>query len=85
MKLYRVTLKGMTCSSTDTNYGISFVVAEDPTQAYERVKKFLTDDDIGFSKDREMDKIELIADEYRFSDCGTILYLPVQSKPEETA
>jgi len=75
MKLYRVNLKGMKVTSTGVAYGISYVVAEDPHSAYNKVKDFLNYNDIGFSKDREMDSIELIADSGRYNDCGTILYL----------
>lgn len=69
-KLYRVTLKGM-----HSDYGISYVVAYDLTEAYAKVRKFLDDHDIGFSKYRELDRIELLADATQYSGCGTILYL----------
>lgn len=69
MKLFRVTLRGMTDS-----YGTSYVVAEDAGQAYKKVKTFLDEKDIGFSKQRELDKIELIADSYQYTSL-TILYL----------
>lgn len=74
-KLYRVTLKGMTYNSTGVAYGVSYAIAEDAEQAYQKVKKFLKEKDLGFSKDREMDKIELIAEDYQYTDSGCILYM----------
>lgn len=74
-KLYRVTLKGMTSSSGGVAYGISYVVAKHPTEAYDKVRIFLRSNDIGFSGDRELDKIELIAEGKRYTDTGTILYI----------
>ena len=74
-KLYRVTLNGMSYSSTGVIYGVSYVIAKNTDEAYKKVKSFLNENDIGFSKDRELDKIELIADSYRYSDVGYLLYL----------
>lgn len=72
MMLFKVTLKGMTISPNA--YGISYVVADDPTSAYLKVKKFLEENDLGFSRDRELHSIELIADSYR-NTTGTLLHL----------
>ncbi len=74
-KLYRVTLKGMTSSYTGAAYGISYVVAENSDEAYQKVKRFLDEKNLGFSKDRELDKVELIADTYQYTDVGSLLYL----------
>jgi len=74
-KLYKITLKGMTYSSTGVVYGVSYAIAENPDQAYQKVKKFLDEKDLGFSKDRALDKIELIAENYQYTDCGCILYI----------
>lgn len=75
MKLYRVTLKGMTTSSTGISYGVSYVVAENTDEAYKKVRKFLDENDLGFSKDRELDKIEVIADSHRHTNLGILLHL----------
>lgn len=75
MKLYRVTLKGMVYNSTGTAYGVSYVVAENSHEAYLKVKKFLTENNLGYSKEREMDKIELIAENTRYTNTGNMLYL----------
>jgi len=74
-KLYRITLNGMTFNSTGTRYGISYVVADDSDQAYKKVKKFLDDNDIGFSNERGLDKIELIAEEYEYTNTQYMLFL----------
>jgi hypothetical protein len=75
MKLYKVTLRGMTVTSTGVVYGVSYAVAEDPTSAFSKVKKFLDTNDIGFSKERELLSIELVADTNIYPSCGTILHL----------
>jgi hypothetical protein len=75
MKLYKVTLRGMTVTSTGVVYGVSYAVAEDPTSAFLKVKKFLDTNDIGFSKERELLSIELVADTNIYPSCGTILHL----------
>ena len=74
-KLYRVTLRGMTYNSTGVAYGSSYVIAENSDEAYQKVRKFLDENDLGFTKDRELDKVELIADSYRYTDVGCLLHL----------
>lgn len=74
-KLYRVTLRGMTHSSTGSAYGLSYVVAENSDEAYKKVRKFLDENDLGFTKHRELDKVELIADSYIYTDVGCLLHL----------
>lgn len=74
-KLYRVTLKGMQYNSTGVAYGISYAIAENAEEAYQKVKKSLDEKDLGFSKDRALEKIELIAEDYQYTDSGCILYL----------
>ena len=74
-KLYRVTLRGMTYSSTGVAYGSSYVIAENSDEAYKKVRKFLDENNLGFTKYRELDKVELIADSYRYTDVGCLLHL----------
>ena len=75
-KLYRVTLRGMTSTiGSRTAYGISYVVAETTDEAYDKVRKFLNEKDLGYSCQRELDKIEFIAEESRFPGTGTMLFL----------
>jgi len=75
MKLYKVTLRGMTYNSTDVAYGSSYVVAKNSNEAYNKVKKFLDENNIGFTKDREFNKVELIADTYRYTPTHCLLHL----------
>jgi len=76
-KLYRVTLRGTTYSFSrgGMDYATSYVIAEDPSQAYEKVKKKLDEYNVGSSNDRELDKIELLASDHRFNNIQTLLYL----------
>lgn len=75
LRLFKVTLKGVH-GTTGTDYHTSFVVAQDPTEAYQRVRSFLDENDLGFVDQREMDRIELIAESKRYPECKTILFLP---------
>lgn len=74
MKLYRVKLKGMTSTATGTAHGHPYVVADNPTDALEKVQAFLGENDLGFSKDRVMESIELLAEEGKYPPCGIQLY-----------
>lgn len=73
--LYKVTLRGLTFSTTGTVYGVSYVVATDPTEAYNKVRKFLNDKDYGFGYDRELHTIELLASSYEYNDVRTMLFI----------
>ena len=75
MKLYKVTLRGMKYSATGNVYGISYVVAENSEIAYLKVKDFLNTNNYGFSSDREMESIELLAEDNQYSSVNTMLYL----------
>ncbi len=75
MNLYKVTLRGMTSSSITMIHGINYVVAKDPTEAYTKVRKYLDENDLGFSSEREMDKIELIASIKDYNDTKIKLFL----------
>lgn len=71
MRLYRVTLRGFRLNGENINYA----VAEDSNEAYLKVRKFFDSKNYGLSEDREMDKIELIADEDEYCACKTLLIL----------
>jgi hypothetical protein len=60
--------------STTVTHGIAYVIAKDPTAAYSRVKEYLDQNDLGFARDREMEKIELIAEESPYPNCGFALF-----------
>ena len=72
-KLYQVTLKGMTYSATGIAYGVSYVIAADPTAAYTKLRAYLDLKDLGYPRDRELDKIALVAEEFDYTDCGHLL------------
>lgn len=74
-KLYRVELKGMTSNYGSTAYGNSFVVAKDPTEAYQKVREYLDSKDLGFPHERELDTITLLAEEGDYPECRTQLFL----------
>ena len=79
MKLYKVTLLGML-----NGYGTSYVVAEDPTSAYETVKKFLDANNLGFTDHRKMDRVELLADTVQYA-LPTMLHIQERLVPEVIA
>lgn len=69
VKLYIVELQGMkSCFGVYNEYGISYVVATDPTNAYEMVKTFLDSNDLGFSHDRRLKSVTLLADEKQYNE-----------------
>lgn len=73
-KLYLVTLRGMLSNITGPAFGNAYVVATDPTEAYAKLRKRLDERDVGFSKDRELGSVTLIAESADYPDCGTIFY-----------
>ena len=75
MKLYRVKLKGLSGSGIDTAYGKPYVVADNPTDALNKVLDYLNKEDIGFRGDREMDTIELLAEEGDYPNCRVQLFI----------
>ena len=52
-----------------------YVLALDPTSAYEKLRQHLDDKDLYFISEREMKEIELIAEDYNYPNCGTRLLL----------
>lgn len=78
-KLYRVTCKGMTYSSSGgTVFGVAYVVAKNTDAAYEQVRQALDSRALGFKSERELDRVELLAEEADYPDCNTILYIDEQ-------
>lgn len=66
MKLYRV--------SINTYKFKPYVIAEDSEKAYQKVKKFLDEKDLCFSKEREMKCVELLADDNYYGDVEDMLF-----------
>jgi len=75
MKLWKVVLQGMAYNSTGIVYGESYVVATNPDEAYNKVREFLDKENLGFSHDRELKEIHLIADTYRYNDVRKLLFV----------
>ena len=75
MKLYKVTLQGMTTNAIGPIYGISYVVAEDTDKAYTLVRAHLDQHDLGFRTSRELASVELIAEDVMYPDCRTMLFI----------
>ena len=65
LKLYRVTCRGMTTSSTGVAHGIAYVLAVDPSEAYRIVRDDLNKRDLGFTKDRERSEERRVGKECR--------------------
>ena len=74
MKLYKVKLRGLKYSA-GTNYGESYVVANNPSEAYDKVRAFVLEKNLGFASDREMESVELLAETGDYPDCKTILFM----------
>jgi hypothetical protein len=73
--LFKVTIKGFNYCHLIPNYGTTYVIANDPTEAYHKVMDFLNKEDIGSIDDRELEKIELIAKENNNIGGGNILFM----------
>ena len=74
-KLYRVTCRGMHGGIvSDVAHGVAYVVAENASEAYKRVRDSLDKRNLGFRKEREMEKVELLAEEADYPECGICLY-----------
>ncbi len=71
-KLYKITLQGL--QSTKPQMNISYVIAEDPTSAYDMVREFLDDEDYGHVEDRGLQTIELVAENSNYPNCGVKLF-----------
>lgn len=75
MKLYLVRCHGMqTTAGGQVAWGQAYVAADDPTEAYRKLRAFLDKEDLGFSQEREMLSIELVADSERYQHCGIRFY-----------
>lgn len=68
-------LRGMHNDRIGTSYGYPFVVAEDPAEALKKVQGYLNKRDLGFASEREMDNIELLAEEGDYPGCNIQLFL----------
>lgn len=75
MRLYRVTCQGMTNSMVgDVIDGVAYVVAKNSDEAYKRVWAYLEKKDIGYPYERELDKVELVAESADYPRCQFRLF-----------
>ena len=68
-KLYRVVCRGM-----QATHGTAYVVAADAEQAYQTVRADLDKRALGFIKDRELERVELLATDTEYPACERRLY-----------
>ena len=73
MNLYRVKLAGMRTNIGKVAYGDSYVLANDPTEAYQTLKNFVDKHDLGFIRDREMESVTLLASEEKYNKIGRLV------------
>ena len=73
-KLFKVTLRGG-INPGSTDYNASFVVAESPDAAYQAVRDFLDSNNLCFLWERELESIELLAEDCKHPACRTMLFL----------
>jgi hypothetical protein len=76
MKLYKVKCRGMHGGmASSTAHGIAYVVAANPDEAYQMVRRHLDKSGLGFEYERELESVELMADEGEYPKCGHRLYV----------
>lgn len=82
MNLYRITLQGMNSSiAGNVAHGIPYVVADNPTEAYNKVRQYLNEKDYGFPSDRVLKSIELLASDDIYSGCTVQLFFVDKESP----
>lgn len=74
MNLYLVRCRGMQSALGGPGFGVAYVVAEDPTSAYNKLRADLDKRDLGFGSEREMESITLLAQVAEYPSTA-ILYL----------
>ena len=70
MKLLLIRLKGPIGKHNNC-----YVLADDPTDGYDKVRKFLDDRNIGFDSARALNSIEVIADMDKLQDSYPHMHL----------
>ena len=71
-KLY-LAKTGLSKYFSGVNYSHFYVVARSADEVVQVVEAFLEKSQLGFSSERVVTSIELIAEDTRYPDCGTIL------------
>ena len=72
-KLFLVKIKGIHQGGFGINYNETYVIAADPTSAYDKLRKYLNDNDIGYRREREMESVHLIAEDKQTTNTETLL------------
>jgi hypothetical protein len=70
LKLFSIVLKNYS-----ELYDHFYVIATDTNIAYKIVKKYLDEKKLLFYKERELEKIELVAENVKYPDCERILLI----------
>ena len=70
LRLFKVYVRGAI-----TGFNPSYVIATDPTSAYDKVFDFLERKEWGFSKERLLQSIELIAEASEYTATEHMLFL----------
>lgn len=70
LKLWRITLRGQL-----TGFTPSYVVAPDATSAYKQVASAVDEADYGFASERELKTIELVAENCRYTNTNSRLFI----------
>ena len=73
-KLFRVTLRGLSNYNLP-NYKETYVLADTPTEAYEKVYKFVKENNLGFDCDRELHSVELVAEANEYTTAPYYLFV----------
>ena len=69
MKLYKIKIR------TYKKGSVNYVVANNPDEAYKILRKYLDEKNYFFSSERELDSIELVAEEGDYPDCEVQLFI----------
>jgi hypothetical protein len=69
MKLFYVECKGMTTNPTGAPHGLAYVLADNPTEAYEKLKARLDKEGMGFTHERVLNKVSLLAEDGVYPAC----------------
>ena len=76
MKLWLVTLQGMNTAVNSAPHGKAYILANDPKEASERLLSYVKDNNLGFTNERELKSVELIAEaDDLYPKCGMRLFL----------
>lgn len=71
LKLYLVRLRGLSSSC----YGVSYVIAADAEGAYQMVKSRVDRMNLGYTKDRILQSVNLVAEAKDYTDTGAFLHV----------